>query len=520
MEYMSKKVLIAMSGGVDSSVAAALMTQRGYDCIGCTMKLQGQESSNGEVKPPSSDADTVSGVAEVSIPAAAASPASALSEDTGLEDVSSAHTCCSLEDVEDARAVARKLGMPYYVFNFSEDFGEKVIDRFIRIYKAGGTPNPCIDCNRYMKFGRLYHRSRVLGCDAVVTGHYARIRFDETSGRWQLLRSNNPGKDQTYVLYAMTQEQLAHTILPLGEYPDKETVREVAKEYGFINSQKADSQDLCFVPDGKYADFIERRCGEEAPHGDFVDEEGNVLGEHRGLIRYTIGQRRGLGLALPAPLYVSRIDTEKNQVVLTPEDRLFTRRLIAEDFNWIWTRDWGSWESNPESYRSEEMQNFAADDKAFRGSATDQSSFAENAGTLRITVGQREEQNTSAVGKQSTSAEGEQSISAVGEKSISTVGKQNTSAEEEPNTPAEKESADNLAAKIFDTPPAGYICEVTAKPRYRSKEAPATARVLEGGKVEIVFHEPQRALTIGQAVVLYDGENVVGGGTITQTPED
>ncbi len=458
---MGKKVLIAMSGGVDSSVAAALMIQKGYDCIGCTMKLQGQESIHGttnlqdqegihSVTSSQSQEDihsTTNPQSQESIQSAASLQSQIGSEDrktkgkiqsdpafrteSQLGSTASPHTCCSLDDVEDARAVARKLGMPYYVFNFSEDFGEKVIDRFVQIYKAGGTPNPCIDCNRYMKFGLLFQRSKVLGCDAVVTGHYARIRFDEECGRWQLLRSNNPGKDQTYVLYAMTQEQLAHTILPLGEYPDKESVREVADQYGFVNSHKPDSQDLCFVPDRKYADYIERRCNEEAPHGDFVDEDGNVLGEHRGLIRYTIGQRKGLGLALPAPLYVSKIDTEKNQVVLTPEDRLFKRRLIAEDFNWIWTRDWGNWNKNSTLQMDKEGQGAAA-----------------------------------------------------------------------------------------DTPPVGYTCEVTAKPRYRSKEAAATVRVLEGGKVEIVFHEPQRALTTGQAVVLYDGVNVVGGGTIMEVLEN
>lgn len=392
-ESEKKKALIAMSGGVDSSVAAALMVQEGYECIGCTMKLL--------------DA-SVTDLSEKACEISAAS-----------------HTCCSLDDVEDARSVARKLGMPYYVFNFTSDFGEKVIDRFVRIYQAGGTPNPCIDCNRYMKFGRLFFRAQELGCDKVVTGHYARTKFDEKTGRWQLLRSKNRTKDQTYVLYAMTQEQLAHAAFPLGEFEGKEEVRQMAEHYGFVNSHKPDSQDICFVPNGKYADFIEGRTGQKAPCGDFVDEEGHVLGEHKGLIRYTIGQRRGLGLALPAPLYVQRIDTEKNQVVLTPEDRLFSRRLIAEDFNWIWTPDWEKqWSMNP------------------------------------------------------------------------------------------SESSGNDT----DTPPVGYACEVTAKPRYRAKEAEAAVRVLDGGKVEILFHEPQRALTIGQAVVLYMGEKVVGGGTICEVP--
>ncbi len=411
-ESEKKKALIAMSGGVDSSVAAALMVQEGYECIGCTMKLL--------------DA-SVTDLSEKACEISAGTEAGTAGTGSGVPDTSESHTCCSLDDVEDARSVARKLGMPYYVFNFTSDFGEKVIDRFVRIYQAGGTPNPCIDCNRYMKFGRLFFRAQELGCDKVVTGHYARTKFDEKTGRWQLLRSKNRTKDQTYVLYAMTQEQLAHAAFPLGKFEGKEEVRQLAEHYGFVNSHKPDSQDICFVPNGKYADFIEGRTGQKAPCGDFVDEEGHVLGEHKGLIRYTIGQRRGLGLALPAPLYVQRIDTEKNQVILTPEDRLFSRRLIAEDFNWIWTPDWEKqW-----SMKSSESS----------GSDT-------------------------------------------------------------------------------DTPPVGYTCEVTAKPRYRAKEAEATVRVLDGGKVEILFHEPQRALTIGQAVVLYMGEKVVGGGTICEVPLD
>lgn len=411
-ESEKKKALIAMSGGVDSSVAAALMVQEGYECIGCTMKLL--------------DA-SVTDLSEKACEISAGTEAGTAGTGSGVPDTSESHTCCSLDDVEDARSVARKLGMPYYVFNFTSDFGEKVIDRFVRIYQAGGTPNPCIDCNRYMKFGRLFFRAQELGCDKVVTGHYARTKFDEKTGRWQLLRSKNRTKDQTYVLYAMTQEQLAHAAFPLGEFEGKEEVRQMAEHYGFVNSHKPDSQDICFVPNGKYADFIEGRTGQKAPCGDFVDEEGHVLGEHKGLIRYTIGQRRGLGLALPAPLYVQRIDTEKNQVVLTPEDRLFSRRLIAEDFNWIWTPDWEKqWSMNP------------------------------------------------------------------------------------------SESSGNDT----DTPPVGYACEVTAKPRYRAKEAEAAVRVLDGGKVEILFHEPQRALTIGQAVVLYMGEKVVGGGTICEVPLD
>ena len=365
---MSQRALIAMSGGVDSSVAAALMKEQGYECIGVTMKLYANE-------------------------------------DIGI---SNGHTCCSLSDTEDARSVAYDLGMKYYVFNFQDDFADQVIKRFIDAYECGQTPNPCIDCNRFMKFDKLYHRAEELGCDVIVTGHYVRVRFDEERNRWLLLRGVNRAKDQSYVLYAMTQDQLAHTQFPLGEYPDKEKVREVAEKYDFVNARKHDSQDICFVPDGDYGAFMERYAGKTYPHGKFVDEEGKVLGEHKGIIRYTIGQRKGLGLALPASLYVCRKDMEKNEVVLTPEDKIFTRRLIAEDFNWI----------------------------------------------------DREE------------------------------------------------------------PAPGTRFHVTAKPRYRAKEAPAEVLILEDGRVEITFDEPQRALTTGQAVVLYDEDIVVGGGTIVETPRD
>ena len=205
-----KRALIAMSGGVDSSVAAMLMCREGYECIGVTMKLYDNE-------------------------------------DIGL---SKGHTCCSLDDVEDARGVAYQLGMRFYVMNFKEDFSEKVIDRFVDAYETGRTPNPCIDCNRYMKFAKLYHRAQEVGCDVIVTGHYARIEYDENRGRWLLKKSKNTAKDQSYVLYFMTQEQLAHTRFPLGEFETKEEVRSLAAEYHFTNAGKHDSQDICFVPDG------------------------------------------------------------------------------------------------------------------------------------------------------------------------------------------------------------------------------------------------------------------------------
>ena len=286
------KALIAMSGGVDSSVAASLMQERGWDCVGCTMKLFENPDAG-----------------------AAADK-----------------TCCSLDDVEDARGVARRLGMPYYVFNFTEEFREQIIGHFIEEYLAGRTPNPCIDCNRFMKFGKLLDRARVLGCDAVVTGHYARIRFD--GERYHLLRGLDPGKDQSYVLYDMTQDQLAHTLFPLGELT-KEEVRRLAEARGFLNAHKPDSQDICFVPDGDYGAVITAHTGRAPEPGDFVDADGRILGRHRGILYYTVGQRKGLGLSLPAPLYVIRIDPEKNQVVLGPSEALFRRDVTVRNFRWI-----------------------------------------------------------------------------------------------------------------------------------------------------------------------------------------
>ena len=280
---MSERALIAMSGGVDSSVAAALMREWGYDCIGVTMKLYDND--------------------EVNVPRE--------------------HSCCSLADTEDAREVASALGMKYYVFSFAEDFAEKVIEPFIDAYENGRTPNPCIDCNRYMKFEKLYDRAKLLGYDTIVTGHYARIRYDEASGRWQLLKARNLDKDQSYVLCFMTQEQLAATRFPLGDFESKDEVRAIAVRYGFSNAAKHDSEDICFVQNEDYGDFIERYTGKSYPSGDFVDEQGNVLGHHRGIIRYTVGQRRGLGLALPRPLYVRAVCPMENTVVLAEENRLY-----------------------------------------------------------------------------------------------------------------------------------------------------------------------------------------------------
>lgn len=286
-----KKALIAMSGGVDSSVAAYLTKEAGYECIGCTMKLYGNE-------------------------------------DIGI---SRTKTCCSLDDVEDARSVAHRLGMPYYVFNFSDDFADKVIAKFINCYECGATPNPCIDCNRYMKFDKLYERAEILGCGHIVTGHYARIAFD--GEKYCLKKAPDETKDQSYVLYSLTQEQLAHTLFPLGEM-QKSEVRAVADRMGFVNANKPDSQDICFVPDGDYAAFLSRYTGKSYTEGDFVTEDGTVIGRHKGIVNYTVGQRRGLGLSLKEPLYVKRINTADNTVVLCRDSELYEKELKVTDINW------------------------------------------------------------------------------------------------------------------------------------------------------------------------------------------
>lgn len=350
-----KKAIVAMSGGVDSSVAALFMKEQGYECIGATMKLYDNE-------------------------------------DIGIDREK---TCCSLDDIEDARAVAYKLGMPYYVFNFKDEFEHKVIDKFISTYEAGGTPNPCIDCNRYLKFEKLMKRMEELQYDCVVTGHYADIEY--VNGRYMLKKGKDLSKDQSYVLYSLTQYQLEHTVFPLGKY-SKDEIREVAEKNGFINAKKRDSQDICFVPDGDYSKFIEQYKGKTYPSGNFVDKQGNVLGKHNGLIRYTIGQRKGLNIALGHPVYVISKDIESNTVVLGSNDDLNKKSLVARDFNWIAQR------------------------------------------------------------------------------------------------PDEKISC-------------------CAKTRYNMREVPCVA-YCNDDKVIVEFDEPVRAITPGQAVVLYDGDYVLGGGTI------
>ena len=336
-----RKSMIAMSGGVDSTVAAFLAQGSGFECAGITLQL------------------------------------------------------CGNEQTEDARAAADRLGIPFQVIDAVDDFQEFVVKPFICAYEGGNTPNPCIQCNEHIKFGVLLEHALQLGFDCLVTGHYARIRQEK--GRYLLYKAADPTKDQTYFLAGLNQHQLAHTLLPLGELT-KEQVRKIAQEQGFLNARKRDSQDICFIPDGDFAAFIRNYTGKTYPAGNFLDLNGKVVGRHNGAFAYTLGQRKGLGIALGEPAYVCAKDMTKNTVTVGPNEALFAKTLVAADWNWL-----------PFPTLTEPMR-------------------------------------------------------------------------------------------------------VTAKARYRHAEQPAT--VYPDGRVE--FDEPQRAMTPGQAVVLYDGDMVVGSGTITK----
>ncbi|MBQ3947582.1 MAG: tRNA 2-thiouridine(34) synthase MnmA, partial [Ruminococcus sp.] len=291
-----KKVMVGMSGGVDSSVAAMLLREQGYDVMGVTLKLFSDEDIS--------------------------------------EAQKEGKTCCALSDVEDARSVAYRLGFEHLVFNFKDNFREHVMKQFADSYLSGRTPNPCIECNRHVKFDKMLRRAMELDYDYIATGHYAVNEYDEKSGRYLLKRPKDRSKDQTYVLYSLTQEQLSHTLFPLGTL-EKTQVRELAEKAGLVNSNKPDSQDICFVPDGDYAGFIKRFTGADVPHGNFVDTEGKVLGEHKGIINYTIGQRKHLGISLGRPAYVVKKDVASNTVTVGDEADLYTKSLVADDFNLI-----------------------------------------------------------------------------------------------------------------------------------------------------------------------------------------
>ncbi len=291
---MKKKVVVGMSGGVDSSVAAWLLLQKGYDVMGVTMQIW---------------------------------------QDEVPEQVEENGGCCGLSAVDDARRVASRLEIPYYVMNFKQDFKENVIDYFMDEYLKGHTPNPCIACNRYVKWESLLKRSMDIGADYIATGHYARIE-QLPNGRYALRKSATSAKDQTYALYNLTQEQLSKTLMPVGEYT-KDQIRTFAEELGLPVAHKPDSQEICFVPDGDYAKFIEENSGKKIPEGNFVWTDGTVIGKHKGITHYTIGQRKGLGLAMGRPVVVTEIRPETSEVVIGEADDVFRTTLRADRLNWM-----------------------------------------------------------------------------------------------------------------------------------------------------------------------------------------
>ena len=359
VERSKKRVLVAMSGGVDSSVAAYLLREQGYECVGVTMKLFGGEAA-------------------------------------GLDR---GHPCCTLDDVEDARDAARRMGIPHYVFNFSREFEEKVIQPFVDAYERGDTPNPCVGCNRFLKFDKLYRRALELGCEYIATGHYARI-VEDGAGGFRMTRAADRGRDQSYVLYPIPRERLGRTLFPLGGLTKGE-VRQIAEREGFVNARKHDSQDICFVPDGDYLAFMERYTGKTYPAGDILDRDGRVVGRHRGAAGLTIGQRRGVGVSSSGRIYVCGKCMADNTVTVGPEEALYSGQCVAADWNWL-----------------------------------------------------------------------------------------------------------------IDPPPEPF--RALAKTRYRQTEQPTTV-VPEGNRVRLRFDRPQRAVTTGQAAVVYDETGVVlGGGTIVE----
>lgn len=286
-----KKVVVGMSGGVDSSVAAYLLKEQGYEVIGVTMQLwQGENTS---------------------------------SEDG----------CCGLLAVEDARRVAEMLEIPYYVMNFKREFQKSVVDYFVAEYCAGRTPNPCIACNRYIKWEALLSRSLAIGADYIATGHYARVE-KLSNGRYSIRRAATAEKDQTYALYNLTQDQLSRTLFPLGDY-EKTEVRRIAEKIGLKVAHKPDSQEICFVPDQDYAGFIERSIGNSIPEGNFVTPEGQVIGKHRGIIHYTIGQRKGLKLSVGYPVFVLAIRPETNEVVIGDGSKVYSECVLADRLNYM-----------------------------------------------------------------------------------------------------------------------------------------------------------------------------------------
>lgn len=287
------KVVVGMSGGVDSSVAAYLLREQGYDVVGVTMQIwqDGEQASGGD------------------------------------------EGCCGLSAVEDARKVAWELGIPHYVMNFKKEFKDHVIDYFVEEYTNGRTPNPCIACNRHVKWESLLKRSLDIGAQYIATGHYARIHR-LADGRYTLRQSVTAQKDQTYALYSLTQNQLAHTLMPVGEY-SKDQIRRIAEEISLKVADKPDSQEICFIPDHDYAGFIGRYSDRQLPEGNFVDREGRVLGRHKGITHYTVGQRKGLNLSMGRPVFVVEIRRETNEVVIGEAEDVFSDRLTCGNLNWM-----------------------------------------------------------------------------------------------------------------------------------------------------------------------------------------
>ncbi|MDQ2798201.1 MAG: tRNA 2-thiouridine(34) synthase MnmA [Armatimonadota bacterium] len=294
MSNTKQTVVVAMSGGVDSSVAAGLLLRQGYDVVGVTMQIW-QESAT---------------------------------ETKGVG-------CCSLGAVEDARRVAAKLDIPHYVLNFREFFAEKVIENFVGEYKRGRTPNPCVNCNRYVKFDALLAKAQALGAEYLATGHYARVDFDEDARRWSLRRAFDRNKDQTYALYHFTQDELAHTLMPLGLVTNKAETRAIASELGLAVSDKPDSQEICFVQGGSYTDFLAQTAPETVQSGEIVDTSGKRRGTHDGIAFYTIGQRRRVNVGSPIPLYVVDINAETNTITVGGSQDLMASGLVADDINWV-----------------------------------------------------------------------------------------------------------------------------------------------------------------------------------------
>jgi tRNA-specific 2-thiouridylase len=381
------RIVVAMSGGVDSSVTAALLKRQGHDVIGVTLNVWPEEHTAG------SGADGAGGLP------------GGLVLDAGATSTRS-KACCGNSAVDDARRVADLLDIPYYVLNFRELFREYVIADFVREYTRGRTPNPCVRCNQHVKFRPVLQRAAALGADFVATGHYVRRDQHPATGRFRLRKALDHSKDQSYVLFPMQQDELARTLFPLGDLPKTET-RRLAHAFGLPVAAKAESMEICFVPDNKYSRYVAQHAPASAEPGPILDVDGRCIGQHPGIIHFTIGQRRGLGIASAEPLYVVGIEAERNALVVGPDKDLLCRELVAEDLNLV-------------------------------------------------------------------------------------------------------------ALPALDGP-----VRCRARVRYRMHEAPATLEPLpeEGeGVVRVVFDEPQRAITPGQAVVLYDGDVVLGGATISRAP--